>query len=165
MLLRAPIILAYFLLMGLALTAVACDSTPEMVLESDIPNVQGFEPIVTRDIKREGEWINGLEVIYRGDLKDSRKNIAETRERFTNAGWRLVSQQSRGQTTILNFAKDTRAARVAIALSQIEPAMSPAVLTVTSTEIVAAKDGVVLTQPVVRSGIYSTEGFAPPPSR
>ncbi|MEY4786172.1 MAG: hypothetical protein RL692_66, partial [Planctomycetota bacterium] len=46
-----------------------------MVLESDIPNVQGLEPIITRNIQRSGEQVDAVEVLYRGDITATQKNV------------------------------------------------------------------------------------------
>lgn len=144
-----------------------------MVLESDIPNVDGFEAIVTRDIQREGDHITGVEVLYRGDVVDAKDNINSTRHRFIDAGWELVSQQAKGKTTVLNFTKDSRTARVEIALNQIEPMMSPALLRVRPTVSSATVSSAAATTPSSNIPAAATttsrrimpEGFAPPPNK
>ncbi|MCX5663764.1 MAG: hypothetical protein NTY97_03570 [Planctomycetota bacterium] len=64
----APIIATLVLVVASTFFQVGCSSPPEMVLESDIPNVQGLEPIITRDIQRSGEQVDAVEVLYRGDI-------------------------------------------------------------------------------------------------
>ena len=164
----APIIATLVLVVASTLFQVGCSSPPEMVLESDIPNVQGLEPIITRDIQRSGEQVDAVEVLYRGDITATQKNVQATRDRFDDAGWSLISQQARGNTTVLNFAKDTRTARVEIALNQIEPMMSPAVLQVRlatdATISTAASAGIPLVVPTTSESVL-LEGFAPPPNK
>ncbi len=162
----APIIFTLVLFAGASSFQTGCSSQPEMVLESDIPNVAGFDPIITRDIERSGDQVTSVEVIYRGDLKNSKDNIESTKERFNAAGWELVSQQARGKTTILNFTKDSRKARVDIALNQIEPMMSPALLRVRSiSDVDAPKAPSVPTTAATTSQTIMPEGFAPPPNK
>ena len=79
-----------------------------MILESDVPNVVGFEPLVTRDIQHDGATLTSVEVIYRGDVSDTTRNVDSTQAMFIDSGWSLVSRQARGKTTVLNFAKDSR---------------------------------------------------------
>ncbi len=139
-----------------------------MVLESDIPNVQGLEPIITRDIQRSGQQVDTVEVLYRGDITATQKNVQATRDRFDDAGWSFISQQARGNTTVLNFAKDTRTARVEIALNQIEPMMSAAVLQVRpasdATFSTAPSTSIPLALPTTSQSDL-LEGFAPPPNK
>ena len=130
-----------------------------MVLDSDIPNISGFEAIVTRDIVRTGGEMSSVEVIYRGDVIDSNTNVSETRSRFIDNGWTLVSEQSRGETTIINFVKPPRWAKVQIALNQIDPMMSPATLRVGTGSGKSREDAGVSPDRT----IGPPEGFAPPP--
>jgi len=164
----APIIATLVLVVASPLFQVGCSSPPEMVLESDIPNVQGLEPIITRDIQRSGEQVDAVEVLYRGDITATQKNVQATRDRFDDAGWSFISQQARGNTTVLNFAKDTRTARVEIALNQIEPMMSPAVLQVRpatdATFSTSPSAGIPLVLPTTSQSVL-LEGFAPPPNK
>lgn len=140
-----------------------------MVLDSDVPNVVGFDPIITRDIQRKEQLLCGVEVIYRGDVTDPSEQIGDTRSAFTENGWTLVSQQARGKTSTMYFAKDSRSATVQIALNQIDPMMSPALLRVgpagssgttpQSSAARASPGGI----PRADSGSRYPEGFAPPP--
>ena len=163
----APIIATLVLVVASTFFQVGCSSPPEMVLESDIPNIEGLEPIITRDIQRSGVKVDTVEVLYRGEIVATQKNVEATRVRFDDAGWSFISQQARGNTTVLNFAKDSRTARVEIALNQVEPMMSAAVLQVRpeseSTLRMTPSIGIPLTLPTKSS--VSPEGFAPPPNK
>ncbi len=136
-----------------------CGSPNTMVLDSDIPNISGFEAIVTRDVVRTGGEISSVEVIYRGDVVDSDTNVVDTRSRFIDSGWKLVSEQSRGETTIINFVKSPRWAMVQIALNQIDPMMSPAILRVGTGSGQGPENAGVSPDRT----IGPPEGFAPPP--
>lgn len=163
-----PIIVTLILIVASTFFQVGCSGQPAMVLESDIPNVDGFESIVTRDIQRQGDQITAVEVLYRGDVVDTNDTVNSTRHRFIDAGWELVSQQAKGKTTILNFTKDSRTARVEIALNQIEPMMSPALLRVWPTGSAAAAATPSSNIPgaaTATSGTIMPEGFAPPPNK
>ncbi|MSR28631.1 MAG: hypothetical protein EXS03_03525 [Phycisphaerales bacterium] len=157
---RLPPILALLALLAVCFGSLAgCGSTKTMVLDSDIPNVSGYEPIITRDIEHADGMVSAIEVIYRGDVSDTRKNITETRAVFVEHGWSVVSEQSRGKTTIMNFSKPPRWASVQIALNQIDPMMSPALLRVgTGGSAQQAVDA-----PSPDRLIGPPGGFAPPP--
>jgi hypothetical protein len=110
-----------------------CTAPPEVVLESDVPNVAGYEPLVTRNLQRQEGRISEVEVLYRGDIDDPIRQVNETQSRFSAQGWTLVSKQARGVATVLNFRKDSRSARIEIAMSQLDPMVSPAHLRVFQT--------------------------------
>lgn len=157
-------------LLGCAVVAFAlsCTSENAMVLDSDIPNVVGLDPIVTRDIERQGGIVTKVEVIYRGDIADPATPIGATSSAFAEHGWRLVSQQSREKTSTLYFAKDSRQASVQIALNQIDPMMSPAVLRVGAgmqpgAHIDSPVGGAGAAIPTSNAESRKPEGFAPPP--
>ncbi len=170
-----PTIIRRLLAVGLVgLSLANCSSEPPFVLDSDVPNVSGFDPIVTRNIQHSGSTLSSVEVIYRGDVVDTRVNVEATRQRFADAGWALVSTQARGDSTLLNFTKDSRAAQVEVAINQIDPMMSPAILRVqpaadgnprNSSAPTVQSAGAVpsSTGNPTRSGGTFLEGFAPPP--
>jgi len=146
------------------LLIVGCKGTPEVVLESDVPNVAGYEPLVTRNLERTDGRISGVEVLYRGDIVDPVQQVKDTQSRFSAQGWTLVSRQARGAATILNFRKDSRSARVEIAMNQLDPMTSPAHLQVFPTP--PPPPPVTFSAPVP-SGAAPTsgapvDGFAPP---
>lgn len=136
-----------------------CSADNTMVLDSDIPNVSGFDALVTRDVTRTAGVMSSVEVIYRGDVTDTETNITETRQIFLDHGWTVVSEQARGETTILNFAKAPRWATVQIALNQIDPMMSPALLRVGT----GAAPGVPAPAASPDRAIGPPDGFAPAP--
>jgi len=156
------ILLSLLLFSGLLLTG--CKGPPEVVLESDVPNVAGYEPLVTRNLQREDGRISGVEVLYRGDIDDPVRQVNDTQSRFSAQGWTLVSKQARGATTILNFRKDSRSARVEIAMNQLDPMTSPAHLQVFPTP--PQPPAVSFSTPAPSDAAPSTgapvEGFAPP---
>ena len=161
--LSAPNICCLFQLFIAVLCGVGCSSTPKTILESDVPNVRGMEPIVTRDIVRRGDEIVGINVIYRGDVIDCQVNARDTISAFDDQGWSLISEQARGTTTVLNFGKEQRRVRVDIAENQIDPMMSPAILRLSL--VGGVGDGAAPAHPqAVGSAVPSTgpEGFAPP---
>ncbi len=151
-------------LLLMALLAAGCKGPPEVVLESDVPNVAGYEPLVTRNLQREGGRISGVEVLYRGDIDDPVRQVNDTRARFMAQGWILVSKQARGAATVLNFRKDSRSARVEVAMNQLDPMTSPAHLLVfpTPPPPPAISFSPSTTSPGDTSAGAPIEGFAPP---
>jgi hypothetical protein len=151
-------------LLLLALLPAGCKGPPEVVLESDVPNVAGYEPLVTRNLQREAGRISGVEVLYRGDIDDPVRQVNDTQARFITQGWTLVSKQARGAATVLNFRKDSRSARVEIAMNQLDPMTSPAHLQVFPTP--PPPPPISFSPPTTSAGGASTgapiEGFAPP---
>jgi len=146
------------------LLLIGCKGPPEVVLESDVPNVAGYEPLVTRNLQREEGRISGVEVLYRGDIDDPVRQVNDTQSRFSAQGWTLVSKQARGAATVLNFRKDSRSARVEIAMNQLDPMTSPAHLQVFPTP--PRPPAASFSLPAPTSAAPSTgapvEGFAPP---
>ncbi|MSQ90897.1 MAG: hypothetical protein EXS01_05830 [Phycisphaerales bacterium] len=141
---------------------LGCSSAPSTVLESDIPNVTAMEAIVTRDLVRENDQIIGVTVLYRGEVSDCQVVARATRSAYADHGWTLISQQARGTSTVLNFAKDRRAARIELSENQIDPMTSPAVLRVSlaKSESTASSAALLRTPPAQSSS--APEGFAPP---
>ncbi|NBX37227.1 MAG: hypothetical protein EBR10_08405 [Planctomycetes bacterium] len=158
------------------LLLAGCAGAPEVVLESDVPNVSGYEPLVTRNLLREEGRIAGVEVLYRGDIDDPIRQVNETQSRFSAQGWTLVSKQARAAATVLNFRKDSRSARVEIAMNQLDPMTSPAHLQVFPTPPApppvswtssmpnggAATSAPPQSQPAAATAHTPIEGFAPP---
>ncbi len=126
--LSAPIIVLHFALLLATALESGCSTAPANILESDVPNVAGMDVIVTRDIVRSEGQIVGVNVIYRGDVIDCQVFASETKSAYDAQGWWLLDEQARGTTTVLNFGKDQRRARIEIAENQIDPMMSPAIL-------------------------------------
>ncbi len=142
---------------------VGCGGPPKTILESDVPNVVGMEPIVTRDIvRREGEMV-GVHVIYRGDVVDCQVIARETRAAFDDQGWWFMNEQARGTTTVLTFGKEQRRVRIEIAENQIDPMMSPATLQLSLAGAAPATSTTSLHSQTGGQPSSSVEGFAPPP--
>lgn len=161
--LSAPIIALHIALLLATALESGCSTAPANILESDIPNVAGMDVIVTRDIVRSEGQIVGVNVIYRGDVIDCQTIATETKSAYDEQGWWLLDEQARGTTTVLNFGKDQRRARIEIAENQIDPMMSPAILRVSLVGGSGESSPQAQVQP--RGGSESStgpEGFAPP---
>ncbi|MSR70222.1 MAG: hypothetical protein EXS17_07750 [Phycisphaerales bacterium] len=159
----APIISSLFLLYVAFGSGSGCSSAPANILDSDIPNVAGMNPIVTRDIVRRDGQIVGVNIIYRGDVIDCQINARDTKRAFDDQGWWFIDEQARGTTTVLNFGKEQRRARIDIAENQIDPMMSPAILRVSL--VGGAGDSSAKAQNQPGGGTQPSigpEGFAPP---
>ncbi len=159
----APIIASRIVLLLVLATGSGCSSTPTNILDSDVPNVAGMDPIVTRDIVHSEGQLVGVSVIYRGDVVDCQENARETKSAYEAQGWWLIDEQARGTTTVLTFGKEQRRARIDISENQIDPMMSPALLRVSLIGGPLGSAPTVQTQPE-RSvqPLTGPEGFAPP---
>jgi hypothetical protein len=146
---------------ALSAALAACGAKQTLVLDSDVPNVLGMEPIVTRNITREGEDLVAVEVLYRGEINDIREETAAVTAAFREYGWTAASEQARGQTRLLNFTKGRRWAEVQLAICQIDPMMSSGVLEVG----VGPREHGGRSAPSPDRLIGAPEGFAPPPLR
>lgn len=121
-------------------TALAgCDSHPEFVLDSDIPQVPGMEQRLGFDIKRSGGNIIGGVFIFVGPIRETEKTMRALASRFKDSGWSVERETPGFPRSALVFKKDDRLVEVVLDADQLEPAMSKAQYVVSGKEDSAAK--------------------------
>ncbi len=114
-----------------------CQSDPETVLQSDLPQVPGMAPRDSVRLQQDGSRVTGGQFSYKGAVTDLAARVEETKTRFAMQGWRLATETQTGSTAALTFTKDDRTARVEILRNGVQPGMSTAVLLVWKTDAAA----------------------------
>ena len=107
-----------------------CQSDPETVLQTDLPQVPGMVARDTTGLKqREGEVIGG-QFAYKGPIPEMAARVDEVKGKFALYGWRLASESMSGTKALLEFEKGSRRASVELIRNGVQPKMSTAVLRV-----------------------------------
>lgn len=111
----------------LATLAVAgCSSTPDTILDSDVPLPPGLAVRMSSDVARgEGQLTGGFFLLY-GEIDDPVRLAGETRERFALRGWRGTLVYESPHRVRLEFTKDRRVAKVELVSRRVDPMMSSA---------------------------------------
>lgn len=118
------------LALAATLVAGACSSTPDTLLESDIPVPPDMVVRYSTDIRREGSTLTGGDFLLAGSVEHLQKSVDTTVERFTSAGWKETSRQMQWALAVLEFSKGPRTCRVEIDARRVDPRMSKTVMRV-----------------------------------
>jgi hypothetical protein len=111
-------------ILGASLSVIGCSSTPDTILESDVPLPPGLAVRASSDVARsEGQLSGGFFLLY-GEIDDPVRLGAETRERFLNAGWQGIVTYESPHLVRLAFTKGRREAKVELVSRRIDPMMS-----------------------------------------
>lgn len=106
------------------LAGAGCSSTPDTILESDVPLPPGLSVRASSDVARsEGQLSAGFFLLY-GEIDDPVRLGTETRGRFLNAGWQGIVTYESPRLVRLEFTKGRRAAKVELVSRRIDPMMS-----------------------------------------
>ena len=122
-------------LLALAAVLASCKSEPDTVLSTDLPQVPGLTPRDSSGIVQRGDQVTAGQFAYKGDVPSLAARVQETRGRFDAAGWKLYAETLSPSMAVLEFRKGDRSARVEIIRNEIQPKMSPAVMTVKTREV------------------------------
>lgn len=107
-----------------ALAVAGCSSTPDTILESDVPLPPGLSVRVSSDVTRsDGQLSGGFFLLY-GEIDDPVRLAGETRERFVLKGWRGSTVYDSPHRVRLEFTKDRRVAEVELVSRRVDPMMS-----------------------------------------
>lgn len=102
---------------------VGCDSTPETVVGSDVPQIVGLESRHSSGIERQGETLVAGRFLYRGAMRDPIEVSQNTIARYERFGWSVESRRIMPTSAILLFAKDDREVRIDLKCSMLNPRM------------------------------------------
>jgi len=114
-------ILAAFVLACAGL--VGCDSAPDTVVGSDVPQIVGLENRHSSGIERAGESLVAGRFVYRGNMRDPVKVADDTIAIYHSYGWTLQSKRVLPTSAELRFAKDDREVLVDLKCSVLNPSM------------------------------------------
>lgn len=110
---------------GLVATALcACDSPPETVAGSDVPQIVGLENRHSSELAHDGETLVSGRFLYRGEMKDPVRVADRTTEMYWNYGWKLEESRVFPTGAMLLFAKGDRQAEVDLKCNALNPSMS-----------------------------------------
>lgn len=100
-----------------------CDSPPETVVDSDVPQIVGLENRHASGIEHDGATLVGGRFLYRGHMSDPLDVARDTTSRYRSHGWAVESQRIFPTSAVLLFTKDEREVQVDLKCSMLNPAM------------------------------------------
>ena len=107
-----------------AIAPAACSSTPDTILESDVPMPPGLAVRASSDVdRRDGQLSRGF-FLLAGEIDDPVRLGAETRSRFLTFGWQGIVTYESPHLVRLEFTKGRRSARIELVSRRIDPMMS-----------------------------------------
>ncbi|MFO0784657.1 MAG: hypothetical protein U0636_13360 [Phycisphaerales bacterium] len=118
--------------LGLLPALSGCDSAPDTVLQSDLPQIPGMTGRESTGLKQSEGVIQAGHFAFKGSVDNMDQTIQETESRFSAQGWTMKSKVRSLATAKMVFMKGVREARVEIIRNELEPAMSTAVTVVSS---------------------------------
>lgn len=101
----------------------ACDSQPETIAESDVPQIPGLENRYLSPLDRDGETLVGARALYRGEMVEPESVAKHTIERYRAHGWTLEERRIAPTCATLVFSKGERRVEVDLKANQLNPAM------------------------------------------
>lgn len=129
------------LLLSLALAAAGCQSSPENVLQTDLPQIPGMVGRQSTGLEQSHGMILAGTFAYKGDISDLGTRMQETTARFAAAGWLLESERRTEATAHMTFVKGMRRANVELIRNDLAPSMSTAVTKVHTATETPRQDG------------------------
>jgi len=111
-------------ILGASLALIGCSSTPDTILESDVPLPPGLAVRASSDVARSEGQLSGGFFLLSGEIDDPVRLGAETRGRFLTFGWQGIVTYESPHLVRLEFTKGRRSARIELVSRRIDPMMS-----------------------------------------
>ena len=115
---RLGVLLLTFALIG------GCGSSPEFLLDSDVPIPGGSSGQATFGIKRADGLLIGVDTVFATNIDDPMGVIDTLAARFEAAGWGLESRERTVSTATAVFVQGERRCRVRVVRNELDPDMS-----------------------------------------
>lgn len=106
-----------------AVLLTGCDSTPETIAESDVPQIVGLENRHLSGLQRDGDTLVGARALYRGEMIDPTEVAQPTIDRYLSHGWTLETKRVCNTSATLLFVKGQREVEVDLKSNHLNPAM------------------------------------------
>lgn len=100
-----------------------CDSQPETIADSDVPQIAGLENRHLSGLERDGETLVGARALYRGEILDPNSIVTPTIDRYLAHGWTIARRRVSNTSATLVFVKGDREAEVDLKTNHLNPAM------------------------------------------
>ena len=120
-------------LAAVMLLAGGCNSQPETVVDSDVPQIVGLESRHASGIEREGDVLMGGHFVYRGEVANPAEMAADTAKIYREHGWTLESSNIGSAGGRMVFVKDDRTVYVDLKANLLDPSMGSGTVDVTRT--------------------------------